>query len=139
MTKRYIFKFMEKNFQLPNARLRTRLIEILLIIGAIIAAFDKSPPTIILFSVFVLLSIWYYIFVQKEEENFSYICTLSLFVSLSFISIIIYNMLIALCKMFLEESNEFLKVLYPAAMGLIIVVYLPFFVLILYNALKPSK
>ena len=118
-----------RNFQLPNAGRRMQLIEILLIVGSIMAAFNKSPIIIALFMLFVLFSILYYIFVQKEKENFSYIGITSTIVSSSFVVIIIYNLIDSLYRAYLKGYLGFLKVsptVYLVLIVVIVFVYLPF-------------
>ena len=75
-------------FQLDVSQ-RTKLIEILLIVGSIVAAFKIPTSMIWVFMLFVLFSVLYYILlIQKEKDFSSLLSFISAFVSASFVGIV---------------------------------------------------
>ncbi len=73
---------------------KEKLIEILLIIGSILAAFGypEFPVDLVwIFMLFLLMSISYYIFLQSPKKNPKLMLFISAFISLMFSSIIVYN------------------------------------------------
>ncbi len=80
--------FKLKNFYL-NVNQKMKLIEILLIVGSILAAFKIPSDMIWLFMIFILFSILYYIHIQQKKVG--HLELTSIFVSASFVGIITYN------------------------------------------------
>jgi hypothetical protein len=84
---------------------KIKLIELLLIVGAILAAFNLPPQHILLFMLFVLFSIWYYIEVQTGNETGLILTIIAAFVATSFVGIITYNIVICLIDSIYNVSN----------------------------------
>lgn len=129
-------------FQLDISQ-RTKLIEILLIVGSIVAAFKIPTKMLWLFMLFVLLSILYYILIQKEKDFSNLLDVTSIFVSASFVGIVIYNFAISLISM-LEDfviTSGFAPgvVVLGVVLGVLISIYYVFFTFIIYKALRPSN
>jgi len=102
-------------FQLDKSQ-KTKLIEILLIVGSIVAAFKIPASLIWIFMLFVLCSILYYIVIQKEGENISFISIISAFISGSFVGIIIYNFAVSLMGMYPVEYRYIFLVIAASVM-----------------------
>ena len=130
-------------FQLDISQ-RTKLIEILLIVGSIVAAFKIPTSMIWLFMLFVLFSILYYILLIQKEKDFSSLLSLiSAFVSASFVGIVIYNFAISLISTYLKDFvitfGFALGVVFGVVLGVLIIIYYIFFTFIIYKALRPSN
>lgn len=129
-------------FQLDISQ-RTKLIEILLIVGSIVAAFKIPTKMLWLFMLFVLLSILYYILIQKEKDFSNLLDVTSIFVSASFVGIVIYNFAISLISMLEDFVITFGfapgVVVLGVVLGVLISIYYVFFTFIIYKALRPSN
>jgi hypothetical protein len=129
-------------FQLDISQ-RTKLIEILLIVGSIVAAFKIPTKMLWLFMLFVLLSILYYILIQKEKDFSKLLDVTSIFVSASFVGIVIYNFAISLISMLEDFVITFGfapgVVVLGVVLGVLISIYYVFFTFIIYKALRPSN
>jgi hypothetical protein len=75
---------------------RRRFVEILLLVGTITAAFNKSAYIFVPFIVFFLVSIIYYILIEDEKEHFTHIYIISIFISITFVGILLVNLVISL-------------------------------------------
>ena len=75
-----------------------KLIEILLIVGSIVAAINLPANMVWIFMLFLLSSIIYYIFLQSPKKNTTSMYFISIFISIMFISIIIFNLIISLIQ-----------------------------------------
>ena len=106
---------------------RTKLIEILLIVGSIIVAFKIPTSMIWLFMFFVLFSIVYYI-LNLQEEKGPIMGTLSVAISAFFVGIISYNLGISLIT-----GNPEYALIYEV----LTIIYYFLFTFIIYKALKP--
>ena len=87
-----------RKFQLDTSQ-RTKLIEILLIVGSIVAAFKMPTKMIWLFMLFFLCSILYYIIIQKETGDTTptpFLAVISIVISASFVGIIVFNFALSL-------------------------------------------
>ena len=120
---------------------RTKLIEILLIVGSIIVAFKIPTSMIWLFMFFVLFSIVYYI-LNLQEEKGPIMGTLSVAISASFVGIIIYNFAVSLISTYLKDFIITFGVVSGVVLGIVLGVisisYYVVFTFIIYKALRPS-
>lgn len=125
-------------FQLDVSQ-RTKLIEILLIVGSIVAAFQISTNVIWFFMFFVLFAILYYIFlIQKENDVSPLLSLLSCVVSASFVGIVIFNMASSLISTYLMDIT-YGFVPSVVFLGVVLGIYYVFFTLVIYGALRPSN
>ncbi len=77
---------------------KEKLIEILLIMGSILAAFNLPKDLIWLFMFFLLMSVMYFIYLKepKMKKFNSFLLFISVLISFSFIGVVIYNFAISL-------------------------------------------
>ena len=94
-----MFKFIKKlplySFYLTPTQ-KIKLIEILLIVGAILAGFKLTDRLFYFFMLFVLVSIVYFIQIQGKIRNKISLFIFSGLISFSFVGIVSYNFFIAL-------------------------------------------
>lgn len=131
-------------FYLDDINKKTKLIEILLIVGSLIVAFKtqeslyskyiglKDTAVTMIFIFFALFSITYYILIQKEiTENTKKIINIaSFFVAFSFSAIPSSILAISMVKNILSFSVALFSYF------VVVVVYLGFFTTIIWSALK---
>jgi len=117
-----------RKFQLDTSQ-RTKLIEILLIVGSIVAAFKMPTKMIWLFMLFFLCSILYYIIIQKETGDTTptpFLAVISIVISASFVGIIVFNFALSL----FEALSGFSLVIVALT-----IIYYIVFTIIIYKAL----
>ena len=117
-----------RKFQLDTSQ-RTKLIEILLIVGSIVAAFKMPTKMIWLFMLFSLCSILYYIIIQKETGDTTptpFLAVISIVISASFVGIIVFNFALSL----FEALSGFSLVIVALT-----IIYYIVFTIIIYKAL----
>jgi len=116
-----------RKFQLDTSQ-RTKLIEILLIVGSIVAAFKMPTKMIWLFMLF-FCSILYYIIIQKETGDTTptpFLAVISIVISASFVGIIVFNFALSL----FEALSGFSLVIVALT-----IIYYIVFTIIIYKAL----
>ena len=149
-----IWYYMRKTkfqFQLDVSQ-RTKLIEILLIVGSIVAAFYKIPPGwLLFFIVFVLLAIWYYIYIiniknEKKRNNISNENNISLFflittfsLSACFVGIVTYIFAISLKAYLKDVASWFGPGVVCGVVSGLSIIYWFVFTYVIYKALGPSN
>ncbi len=131
-------------FYLHEIGQKTKLIEILLIVGSLIVAFKtpealyskyiglKDTAVTMIFIFFALFSITYYILIQKEinETTKKIINLTSFFVAVSFSAIPSSMLAISMVKNILSFSTALLSYF------VVVLVYLGFFTTVIWAALK---
>ena len=125
-------------FQL-GVRQRTKLIEILLIVGSIVAAFKIPTRMVWLFMFFALFAILYYILIQKENDFSPLLSLSSLLVSASFVGIVIFNMASSLISTYLKDIVITFRFVLGAILGFVLCIYYVFFTYVIYRALRPPN
>ena len=118
------------DFQL-NVKEKSKLIEILLIVGALLTAFQLPINLIWIFMLFVILAIVYFILIQHHHKESIVLNLIAFFTSLCFSGIVVYHLGFSI-----GVASKNLYEIIPQAFA---VVYILILTAILTNALKVGK
>ncbi len=117
MNKQFIFKKAQK----------IKLIEILLIVGSLIAAFKLPTNMVWVFMLFAICSIIYYIFIQTPIRKHSIMMPLSACVSFTFVAIVTSHLIVSLIESSPQEYallNIIIGISYYAVLGPLLTIIL---------------
>ena len=129
-------KYFKETFFLEKYEQKAKLIELLIIIGALIFAFKIPEEINWIFLIFIGFSVPYFIIIQKEEEedgikeHVELINFLSIIVSVSFSSILAYSMAVA------GTNNISILSLKIGSFGVTYIIYGLFFTVVIWSALR---
>ena len=127
-------KDFKETFFLEKYEQKAKLIELLIIIGALIFTFKIPEEINWIFLIFIGFSVPYFIIIQKEEdgikEYLELINFLSIIVSVSFSSILAYSMAVA------GTNNISILSLKIGSFGVTYIIYGLFFTVVIWSALK---
>ena len=129
-----IIKDFTETFYLEKYEQKAKLIELLIIIGALIFAFKIPEEINWIFLIFIGFSVPYFIIIQKEKDKIKeymiLINFLSVIVSVSFSSILAYSMAVA------GTNNISILSLKIGSFGVTYIIYGLFFTITIWSALK---
>ena len=102
---------------------KIKLIEILLIVGSFLAAFQLPTNMIWIFMIFILFALVYYILIQSGAKESDAVVRMSaILISFPFIAIVTYNLGVSLVKTFPEISliTMLLVAIYYVVFGMLL-------------------
>ena len=102
---------------------KEKLVEVLLVMGSILAAFTLPQSLIWMFMIFILMSILYLIFFKEPNMKGSNLfLVISAFVSFTFIGIVVYNFGVSLINSYPQFAYIYLilTILYYVIFGAIL-------------------